>query len=70
MTGDFNLTRRCLRLCISIDGLHGAALNNLGVLSMKTGQQIKGRSYLMAAKSALPDNDEIVHNVNLMEKRN
>ncbi|XP_055684507.1 tetratricopeptide repeat protein 8 [Lutzomyia longipalpis] len=62
-SGDFNLARRCLRLCISCDGSHGAALNNLAVLAAKAGQRSKARSYLAAAKSALPDSPEIHHNL-------
>lgn len=66
-SGDFNLARRCLRLCISCDGSHGAALNNLAVLAAKAGQRSKARSYLAAAKSALPDSSEIQHNLQHIE---
>ncbi|GAB0089111.1 tetratricopeptide repeat protein 8 [Sergentomyia squamirostris] len=62
-SGDFNLARRCLRLCISCDGSHGAALNNLAILAAKSGQRSKARSYLAAAKSALPNSSEIQHNL-------
>lgn len=69
-TGDFNLARRCLRLCISSDGSHGAALNNLAVLAVRSGQQSKGKAYLSAARSVLPNSEEVVHNIKLIEKIN
>ena len=69
-TGDFNLARRCLRLCISTDGSHGAALNNLAILALRVGDQSKAKSYLSAAKSVLPNCEEITHNHNLIEKIN
>lgn len=69
-TGDFNLARRCLRLCISSDGSHGAALNNLAVLAVRSGHQSKGKAYLSAARSVLPNSEEVVHNINLIEKIN
>ncbi|KAJ6649815.1 Tetratricopeptide repeat protein 8 [Pseudolycoriella hygida] len=68
-SGDFNLAKRCLRLCISSDGSHGAALNNLAVLAMKSGHRDKAQSYFAAAKNVLADSDEVKHNQNLFEKR-
>lgn len=50
-------------MCISADGGHGAALNNLAVLCFRSGQGQKAKAYLMAAKSALPKNEEILFNV-------
>lgn len=62
------MARRCLRLCVSTDGSHGAALNNLGVLSVQIGQHAKGKSYFTAAKSALNDCEEINFNLGLFDK--
>ncbi|XP_037024472.1 tetratricopeptide repeat protein 8 [Bradysia coprophila] len=67
-SGDFNLAKRCLRLCISSDGSHGAALNNLAVLAIKSGQRDKAHSYFLAAKNVLADSDEVKHNLNLFDK--
>ncbi|XP_063697648.1 tetratricopeptide repeat protein 8 [Culicoides brevitarsis] len=67
-TGDINMARRCLRLCVSYDGSHGAALNNLAVLATRTGQYHKVKSYLVAAKTAAPDCEEINRNILLIEK--
>lgn len=61
-TGDFNLAKRCLRLCISADGAHGAALNNLAMLCHRSGQSHKAKAYLVAARSALPKSEEIEFN--------
>lgn len=69
-TGDFNLARRCLRLCISSDGSHGAALNNLAILATKVGQHSKAKSYLLAAQNVLPECDEVLQNLKLIEKLN
>lgn len=64
------MAKRCLRLCISSDGSHGAALNNLAVLAIKSGQRDKAHSYFVAAKNVLADSDEIKHNFDIFEKRN
>lgn len=69
-SGDFNLAKRCLRLCISSDGSHGAALNNLAILAIKGGQREKAQSYFVAAKNVLGDSDEVKHNLDLFEKIN
>lgn len=69
-TGDFNLARRCLRLCISSDGSHGAALNNLAVLAARSGISAKAKSYLLAAKSVLPDSEEVQINCKIIERDN
>lgn len=62
------MARRCLRLCVTYDGSHGAALNNLAVLATRTGQYGKVKAYLIAAQTASPDCEEINHNVLLIEK--
>lgn len=67
-SGDFNLTRRCLRLCLSSDGSHGAALCNLAVISAQLGQHAKAKAYLIAAKAVLPDSDEVERNTKLITK--
>ncbi|XP_055919549.1 tetratricopeptide repeat protein 8 [Eupeodes corollae] len=67
-TGDFNLARRCLRLCLTSDATNGAALNNLAVLSAHSGDLPKAKSYLSAAKEVLGDSMEIKSNLNYMEK--
>lgn len=61
-SGDFKLAKRCLRLCISADGGHGAALNNLALLCHRSGQNNKAKAYLLAARTALPNNEEIQFN--------
>ncbi|XP_001650433.2 tetratricopeptide repeat protein 8 [Aedes aegypti] len=66
-TGDVHLARRCLRLCIAINGSHGAALNNMAVMVARQKQYTKARSYLMAAKAALPACDEIKSNLEFIE---
>ncbi|XP_019561779.3 tetratricopeptide repeat protein 8 [Aedes albopictus] len=66
-TGDVHLARRCLRLCIAINGSHGSALNNMAVMVARQKQYAKARSYLMAAKAALPANDEIKCNLEYLE---
>lgn len=68
--GDLNLARRCLRLCVSIDGSHGAALNNLAVLAVHCGQTERARSYLVAAKSVLPGSEEVGKNNELIDAMN
>lgn len=67
-SGDFNLARRCLRLCLSSDGSHGAALNNLAVISTQLGQHTKAKSYLNAAKAVLPNSEEVELNTKLIAK--
>ncbi|XP_055839092.1 tetratricopeptide repeat protein 8 [Episyrphus balteatus] len=67
-TGDFNLARRCLRLCLTSDATNGAALNNLAVLSAHSGDLAKAKSYLAAAKEVLGDSLEIESNLKYMEK--
>lgn len=62
------MTRRCLRLCLSADGAHGAALNNLAVICAQLGQHAKAKSYLVAAKAVLPNSDEVEQNTKLMAK--
>lgn len=62
--GDINLARRCLRLCLSLDGFCGSALNNLGVIAVQMKQLNKAKSYFAAAKTVLPDSYEIQHNSN------
>lgn len=65
--GDLNLARRCLRLCVGIDGAHGAALNNLAVLAVRCGQNERARAYLAAAKSVLPSSEEVTCNCELID---
>lgn len=67
-SGDLNLARRCLRLCLSSDGSHGAALNNLAVISTQLGQFTKAKSYLTAAKAVLSNSDEVEQNIKLISK--
>lgn len=67
-SGDFNLARRCLRLCLSSDGAHGAALNNLAVIAAYFTQFGKANSYLTAAKTVLPNSEEVEHNSKLITK--
>lgn len=67
-SGDLNLARRCLRLCLSSDGSHGAALNNLAVISAQLGQFTKAKSYLAAAKEVLANSDEVEQNISLISK--
>ncbi|XP_058060381.1 tetratricopeptide repeat protein 8 [Anopheles bellator] len=66
-TGDIHLARRCLRLCIAANGTHGAALNNMAVLVARQKQYPKAKSYLQAARTALPASDEIEHNLKFIE---
>lgn len=49
-------------MCISADGAHGAALNNLAMLCHRSGQSHKAKAYLVAARSALPKSEEIEFN--------
>lgn len=64
------MARRCLRLCVGIDGAHGAALNNLAVMAIRCGQQERARAYLAAAKSVLAGSEEINSNCELIEAMN
>ncbi|ETN65764.1 tetratricopeptide repeat protein, tpr [Anopheles darlingi] len=66
-TGDIHLARRCLRLCIAANGSHGSALNNMAVLVARQKQYHKAKSYLVAARTALPASDEIGHNLKFIE---
>lgn len=65
-SGDMQLARRCLRLCISTDGAHGAALNNLAVLTAKKGGRDRAKAYLLAARTVMPTSAEICRNSELM----
>lgn len=65
--GDLDFSRRCLRICISLDGAHGSALNNLGVIAMKKENSTKAKMYFSLAKKLLPDCNEIKHNSQLIE---
>lgn len=67
-TGDLSLARRCLRLCLSSDGLHGSALNNLAVISAQLGRYEKAKSYLTAAKAVLSTAEEVETNISLISK--
>ncbi|XP_067625360.1 tetratricopeptide repeat protein 8 [Eurosta solidaginis] len=66
-TGDFHLTRRCLQLCLTADACYGAALNNLAVLLAYSGDLMRAKSYLQAAKEALVSSTEIDHNLEYMQ---
>uniref|UniRef100_A0A182JHW6 Uncharacterized protein n=1 Tax=Anopheles atroparvus TaxID=41427 RepID=A0A182JHW6_ANOAO len=66
-TGDIHLARRCLRLCIAANGSHASALNNMAVLVARQKQYQKAKSYLQAARTALPTSDEIGHNLKFIE---
>lgn len=63
------MARRALRLCISADGSHGAALNNLAVLATYAGHFEKAKSYLNAAKSVLSESHEINYNIEVIKNR-
>ncbi|XP_075153273.1 tetratricopeptide repeat protein 8 [Haematobia irritans] len=67
-TGDFNLAKRCLQLCLTSDARNGAALNNLSVLAAHTGDILKSKSYLNAAKDVMPDSMEIENNLKYMDE--
>ncbi|XP_013104144.2 tetratricopeptide repeat protein 8 [Stomoxys calcitrans] len=67
-TGDFNLAKRCLQLCLTSDARNGAALNNLSVLAAYTGDILKSKSYLNAAKDVMPDSQEIKNNLKYMDE--
>ncbi|XP_038113838.1 tetratricopeptide repeat protein 8 [Culex quinquefasciatus] len=66
-TGDVHLARRCLRLAIASNGSHGSALNNMAVMVARQKQYAKAKSYLVAAKAALPNCDEIKNNLEFIE---
>lgn len=67
--GDLDFTRRCLRICISLDGAHGSAINNLGAIAFKKENIAKAKMYLTLAKKLLPDCEEIKQNSKLIETR-
>uniref|UniRef100_A0A1A9WUK4 Uncharacterized protein n=1 Tax=Glossina brevipalpis TaxID=37001 RepID=A0A1A9WUK4_9MUSC len=67
-TGDFNLAKRCLQLCLTSDAQNGAALNNLAVLTAQMGDILKAKSYLAAAKEVLHNSQEIENNLKYMEE--
>lgn len=66
--GDLDFARRCLRICTSLDGSHGAALNNLAVIAAKKENSMKAKVYLTLAKKLLPDCPEIKYNLQVVEK--
>nr|XP_014086374.1 tetratricopeptide repeat protein 8 [Bactrocera oleae] len=66
-TGDFHLARRCLQLCLTADACSGAALNNLAVLAAHSGDLMRAKSYLQAAKEVLGNSPEINSNLKYMQ---
>ncbi|SPP79705.1 tetratricopeptide repeat protein 8 [Drosophila guanche] len=66
-SGDFNLARRCLQLCLTSDARNGAALNNLAVLAAQGGDIMGAKSYLNAAKDMMPDAEEVTGNLQFMD---
>lgn len=66
-SGDFNLAKRCLQLCLTSDARDGSALNNLAVLAAHSGDIMGSKSYLNAAKDVLPDAAEVVSNLQYMD---
>ncbi|KAH8262203.1 hypothetical protein KR038_011068 [Drosophila bunnanda] len=66
-SGDFNLARRCLQLCLTSDAQNGAALNNLAVLAAQAGDVMGAKSYLNAAKDVMPEAEEIITNLQFMD---
>ncbi|EDW28579.1 GL19262 [Drosophila persimilis] len=66
-SGDFNLARRCLQLCLTSDARNGAALNNLAVLAAQGGDVLAAKSYLNAAKDMMPDAEEVTSNLQFMD---
>lgn len=66
-TGDFHLARRCLQLCLTTDGRSGAALNNLAVLAAHSGDLMRAKSYLRAAKEVFGNSREINGNLKYMQ---
>ncbi|KAI8034955.1 hypothetical protein M5D96_012302 [Drosophila gunungcola] len=66
-SGDFNLAKRCLQLCLTSDGQNGAALNNLAVLAAQGGDIMGAKSYLNAAKDVMPEGSEVTTNLQFMD---
>ncbi|XP_004530410.2 tetratricopeptide repeat protein 8 [Ceratitis capitata] len=66
-TGDFHLARRCLQLCLTADACSGATLNNLAVLAAHSGDLMRAKSYLQAAKEVLANSSEIDSNMEYMQ---
>ncbi|XP_068151477.1 tetratricopeptide repeat protein 8 [Drosophila tropicalis] len=66
-SGDYVLARRCLQLCLTSDARHGAALNNLAVLSAQSGDVMAAKSYLTAAQDVAPDSLEVSSNIQFMD---
>ncbi|XP_043063852.1 tetratricopeptide repeat protein 8 isoform X2 [Drosophila ficusphila] len=66
-SGDFNLARRCLQLCLTSDAQNGAALNNLAVLAAQGGDIMGAKSYLNAAKDVMPEASEVTTNLQFMD---
>ncbi|XP_017075188.2 tetratricopeptide repeat protein 8 [Drosophila eugracilis] len=66
-SGDFNLARRCLQLCLTSDAQNGAALNNLAVLAAQAGDILGAKSYLNAAKDVMPEAAEVTTNLEFMD---
>ncbi|XP_034471797.1 tetratricopeptide repeat protein 8 [Drosophila innubila] len=66
-SGDFNLAKRCLQLCLTSDARDGAALNNLAVLAAHSGDIMGAKSYLNAARDMLPEAGEVVANLHYMD---
>lgn len=62
------MAKRCLQLCLTSDARNGAALNNLAVLAASTGDVLKAKSYLSAAKDVFDDSVEIENNLNYMNE--
>lgn len=60
--------KRSLRLCVSYDGAHSDALNNLAVLAAKNQQFNKAKQYLVTAQTANPKSSEIEANLELIEE--
>ncbi|XP_011178528.2 tetratricopeptide repeat protein 8 [Zeugodacus cucurbitae] len=66
-TGDFHLARRCLQLCLTADACNGAALNNLAVLAAHSGDLMRAKSYLHAAKEVFSNSPEVNSNLEYMQ---
>lgn len=66
-SGDFNLAKRCLQLCLTSDAQNGAALNNLAVLAAQNGDILGAKSYLNAAKDVMPEAEEVLTNLQYMD---
>lgn len=67
-SGDLNLAKRSLRLCLSSDASHGSALNNLAAISAQLGQYSKAKTYLTAAKAVFSNSEEVEKNIKLVTK--